>query len=397
MNIAQMSPEGLPEPLAEERAHSARVAERVRSEIIDSGGRLSFARYMDLVLNAPGLGYYRAPNRRFGRDGDFITAPEMSPLFARCIARQVDQMLSHLGEGVLFEAGAGSGALCADLLNGLNESGRLPQRYLILEPSAALRARQRETLGQVAPDQVSRVVWVDDLPPAGFTGIIIANELLDAIPAPRFKKGANQVLEACVENRGDGFDWAYGAPQDDDIVASVEAIEAELGESFAEGYTSELGFEREAWICSAAQRLRRGAMLLLDYGYTRSEYYHPQRRDGTLACYYRHRVHADPFFWPGIQDISVHVDFSGLCRAAADSGLEVAGFTPQAEFLMATGLLDACRELDPGSPDFIRLTAQIKRLTLPGEMGELVKVLALTRGMDCPLMGFSGRDFRGRL
>ncbi|HSS64521.1 MAG TPA: SAM-dependent methyltransferase, partial [Gammaproteobacteria bacterium] len=355
------------------------------------------ARYMDLALNASGLGYYRAPARRFGREVDFVTAPEMSPLFARCLARQIGQVLGHLGGGEVFEAGAGSGSLCADLLNALDDLDKMPARYLILEPSAALRARQRETLELRAPRQISRVVWMDDLPAAGFTGVILANELLDAIPAPRFKKSANRVLEAFVCKRGGGFGWLYGAPEDDGIIESVAEIEAELGEPFADGYTSELGHAREAWLSSAAGRLRRGAVLLLDYGYTLSEYYHPQRLDGTLACYYRHRLHADPFFWPGLQDISVHVEFSGLCRAATAAGLDVAGFTSQAEFLIATGVLDAGEAPDPASLEFVRFANQIKRLTLPGEMGELVKVLALTRGTDRSLVGFSGRDYRDRL
>lgn len=397
MNIAQMSPEGLPETDAEARAHSARLAEYIRSEIEKQGGRLGFARYMDLALYAPGLGYYRAPIRTFGRQGDFITAPEISPLFARCLARQVGQMLSHLGGGEVFEAGAGSGTLCAGVLDALAESGGLPERYLILEPSAALRARQRETIEQAAPELISRVAWVDDLPAAGFSGVMLANELLDAIPAQRFKKRAGQVLEAYVSTRGDGFGWSYDVPENEEMIASVAAVEAALGAPFAEGYTSELGPAREAWLSTAAARLHRGAMLLLDYGYALPEYYHPQRRDGTLTCHYRHRVHADPFIWPGLQDISVHVEFSGLCRAAVASGLDVAGLTSQAEFLIATGLLDACNEHDPGSREFVRLTGQIKRLTFPGEMGELVKVLALTRGMDCPLIGFSGRDYRERL
>ena len=397
MNIAQMSPDRLPQPDAESRARSARLADRVRSEMESCSGRLSFARYMDLVLNAPGLGYYRASDRQFGREGDFVTAPELSPLFARCVARQLSQVLAHLGGGEVFEAGAGSGSLCADLLNVLDDLDSLPLRYLILEPSAALRRRQRESIELRAPRQISRVVWLDDLPAAGFTGVMLCNELLDAIPTPRFKTVGNQLLEAFVCERGTGFGWCYGAPEHDGMIEAVAGIEAELGEPFAEGYTSELGSAREAWLSAAAERLRRGAVLLLDYGYTLSEYYHRQRRDGTLACYYRHRVHADPFFWPGLQDISVHVEFSGLCRAAEAAGLEVAGFTSQAEFLIASGLLDACQEHEPGSLEFVRYANQIKRLTLPGEMGELVKVLALTRRVDCPLIGFSGRDYRGRL
>lgn len=397
MNIAQMPPDGLPEPDAQSCARSARLSDHIRSEIESGAGRLSFARYMDLALNAPGLGYYRAADRQIGRQGDFVTAPELSPLFARCLACQVGQILAHLDGGEVFEAGAGSGALCADLLNALVHFDSVPARYLILEPSSALRARQRETIELKAPDQISRVTWVDDLPAHGFTGVMLANELLDAIPVQRFRKSANQVLEAFVCNRGAGFGWIYGAPEDDDIISTVAGIEAELGQPFTEGYTSELGGAREAWVSTAAERLCRGALLLLDYGHTLSEYYHPQRCDGTLACFYRHRVHADPFFWPGLQDISVHVEFSGLCRAARASGLEVAGFTSQAEFLIATGILDACEEHDPGSREFVRLSDQIKRLTLPGEMGQLVKALALTREVDCPLIGFSGRNYRDRL
>jgi SAM-dependent MidA family methyltransferase len=392
-----MSPHGLPQPDAESRARSARLVGRIRSEMESSSGRLSFARYMDQVLNAHGLGYYRSSDRQFGREGDFVTAPELSPLFARCVARQVGQILAHLDGGEVFEAGAGSGALCADLLLALEDSGRVPERYLILEPSAALRRRQREHIEGSAPRHAPRVVWVDDLPAAGFVGVILCNELLDAVPAPRFKKSRNGLLEAFVCQRGGGFGWCYGEPEYDGLIEAVAEIEAALGVPFADGYTSELGLAREAWISSAAERLRRGAVLLLDYGHTLSEYYHPQRREGTLTCHYRHRVHDDPFFFPGLQDISVQVEFSGLCCAARAAGLEVAGFTTQAEFLIASGLLDACREHDPGSLEYVRLISQIKRLTLPGEMGQLFKALALTREVNCPLTGFAGRDYRDRL
>ncbi len=397
MNIAQMKPADLPGPDPASRLRSARLAERIRSEIESRGGRLSFARYMDLVLNTPGLGYYRAPGLEFGRGGDFITAPELSPLFAACIARQLRQILEGLGGGEVFEAGAGSGKLCAGLLNALDKLGRLPSRYLILEPSAALRELQQKTIERDAPGHVSRVSWVDDLPAAEFSGVMLANELLDAIPAPRFRKSAGGVQEAFVCERDGSFGWSYAAPEDDGMIGSVAAIESLLGEPLADGYISELGSGREAWIRSAAERLRRGVLLLLDYGYTLSEYYHPQRGDGTLACYYRHRVHSNPFLWPGLQDLSVHVEFSGLCRAAESAGLRVDGFTTQAEFLIATGLVEASAGHDPGSPDYLRTAAEIKRLTLPGEMGQLVKALALTRGTDFPLMGFSGRDLSGRL
>lgn len=394
---ARMKHQRLPPPTPEAMAHSASLSEHIRAEIARAGGRLGFDRYMDLALNTPGLGYYRGPSRRFGEEGDFVTAPELSPLFGRCVARQVSQILERLDGGEIFEAGAGSGRLCAQVLNAMHESGTLPERYLILEPGSELRLRQRETIKNEAPSIASRVAWIDDLPSPGFRGVVLANEVLDALPARRFQKRGDQALEAYVESGAGGFSLCFDAPRDDRLPAALARIESALGEPLASGYTSEIGPEREAWIATVAGRLGRGAVLLFDYGYPLREYFHPQRRDGTLACYYRHRVHGDPFFYPGLQDISVHVEFSGLCGAARAAGLEVAGFTTQAEFLLAAGLLDECRDVAPGSAAYVRLAGEIKRLTLPGEMGELIKVLALSRGIEAPLPGFPGRDLRDRL
>jgi SAM-dependent MidA family methyltransferase len=387
----------LPAPDQAALDHSRRVVRRIREEISRAGGRLSFDRYMDLALNAPGIGYYRAPLREFGAAGDFITAPELSSLFTQCVARQVAEILALTGGGEIFEAGAGSGRLCAQLLTALARMNQLPPRYLILEPGAGLRERQRRTVEAEAPELCRRVTWVDDLPEIGFEGVMVANEMLDALPASRFRVTGAGVHEAFVEWCDGRFEWVFDIPQDEDLASAVSGIEAALGEPLPRHYTSELGAQRAAWIKSAAARFERGGVLIFDYGYALREYYHPQRVNGTLKCFYRHRSHDDPFLYPGLQDISVHVEFSALAKAASEAGLEVSGFTTQAEFLLATGLLDLCRDVDPRTEAFHVLTRQIKRLTLPGEMGELVKVMALTRDIRQRLHGFSGRDLRDRL
>ncbi|HEY5701344.1 MAG TPA: SAM-dependent methyltransferase [Gammaproteobacteria bacterium] len=378
-------------------ARSEHLASVIREEISRAGGRLEFDRYMNLALNAPGLGYYRAPMRRFGEGGDFITAPELSPLFSRCVARQIVDILSRAGNGEVLEVGAGSGRLCAGLLNALDELGQAPVHYRILEPSADLRARQQSTIETEARDFRERVSWVNDLPSAGFKGVIIANEMLDALPVRRFRISNGRVEEAFVEWRRGGFQWCFDSSRDGMPEATVADIEQALGKPLPQHYVSELGPQRGAWIQRAAAGLERGALLLFDYGYPLTEYYHPQRVDGTLRCFLRHRSHDDPFLYPGLQDISVHVEFTSLATAATEAGLEIGGFTTQAEFLLASGLLEMCSDVDPRSERFFLLTRQIKRLTLPEEMGELIKVVAFTRKIGLPMEGFSGRDLRNLL
>lgn len=387
----------MPAPDTASLDHCARMVAKIRDEIDLAGGRLRFDRYMDLALNAPALGYYRAPLHRFGAGGDFVTAPELSPLFARCVARQVAEILDLTGAFEVCEAGAGSGRLCVQLLAALAPLGYERVHYCILEPSADLRARQRELLEAEAPGALDRVRWLDGLPGEGFRGVIIANELLDALPVRRFRSTDTGILEAYVEWRDHRLGWRFDAPDDERLAQAVDEIQGILGRSFPQGYTSELGFQRSAWVRSAGASLSRGAMLIFDYGYPLAEYYHPQRTEGTLKCFFRHFAHDDPFLYPGIQDISAHVEFSSLADAADEAGLDLGGFTNQAEFLLATGLLDQCRDFDPLADDYASLTGQIKRLTLPGEMGELVKVIGLTRGMRAGLSGFSGRDLRDRL
>ena len=382
---------GLPGLDAGERAHVERMHSLIRTEVESGGGAIPFSRYMEIALHAPGLGYYRAGWQTFGASGDFVTAPELSPLFASAVARQVEQVLSAIGAREVIEIGAGSGTMAAQMLVDLAPGGDV--RYHILEPSAALAARQRETISARVPDALAGVSWLGALPESGFRGVVLANEVVDALPVERFEVAADGVLVHCV-----GFDEGRPVwrprPAEPWLAEAVESLQLEIGYRLAPGYVSEIGPARCAWAASVAERVECGLVLLMDYGFPRRELYHRDRGDGTLRCHFRHRRHDDPLVLCGLQDISAHVDFTAIARA---SGLDVAGFTTQGEFLLGCGLLDLVSGVDPRSPEFVGLTAQIKRITLPGEMGEAVKVLALARGIEVPLIGFSGRDHRVRL
>lgn len=393
----------LPEPDPVATAHSARLLDRVRSEIVTAGGAISFARFMDLALYAPGLGYYRAGARKFGPGGDFVTAPELSPLFSRCLANQCREILKQIDSGAILELGAGTGVMAADILQELRARDALPQRYTILELSGELRERQRQTLAERTPDLLDRVIWLDALPEAGFRGVVLGNEVLDALPVERFRITPNgpRRLEVACTDPSTGLEtalgWTEGA-EDPTLTATVARIEAELGWRLPEGYTSEYAPQLTNWVRAIAEPLAAGALLFVDYGYPRREYYHPERTDGTLLCHYRHRVHADPLILPGLQDITASVDFTAVANAARAVGLEVAGYTSQNYFLFGCGLMDLLAEVD--SADTVRYlehVRQVKLLTLPGEMGDRFKVIGLTRGIDIPLRGFSFRDERGRL
>ena len=385
-------PPGLPGLDARERAHVGRMHALVRAEVEAGGGAIPFSRYMEMALHAPGLGYYRAGWQAFGAGGDFVTAPELSPLFASAVARQAEQVLSSIGAREVIEVGAGTGTMAAQMLADLAPRGGV--RYRILEPSSALAARQRETISSArSPDALASVSWLDALPEPGFRGVVLANEVVDALPVERFEVTEDGVLAHCVGFDHDGPVWR-SRPAEPWLAEAVESIQHEIGYRLPVGYVSEIGPARCAWAASIAERMDRGLLLVMDYGFPRRELYHPDRRDGTLRCHFRHRRHDDPLALCGLQDITAHVDFTALARA---SGLDVAGFTTQGAFLLGCGLLDLVANVDPGSPEYVRLTAQIKRITLPGEMGEAVKVMALTRGLDDPLIGFSGRDHRPRL
>jgi SAM-dependent MidA family methyltransferase len=380
----------LPSPTAEEQAHHEKLVQRLREEMAAAGGAIAFDRFMELALYAPGLGYYVAGTHKFGEHGDFITAPELGSLFARCLARPCQSLLAGLGGGDILEAGAGSGALAADLLLELESLGQLPERYLVLELGAELRARQNETIKRQAPHLFGRVHWLADLP-GDFRGVVLANEVLDAMPVTRFKVTQNGIDELCVAWANDGFVWRE-KPADASLRERVEPL------GLAAGYTSEINLRAEAWVRSVAGSLKQGALLLIDYGFPRAEFYHPQRAQGTLMCHYRHQAHGDPLRLAGLQDITAHVDFSAIAEAGVDAGLTLMGYTSQATFLLGCGLEQIMAASDPNDVRVhLALTQQIKKLTLPHEMGELFKVLALGRGVREPLPGFTLQDRRARL
>lgn len=381
----------LPTPAAEEQARSDALGLRIRAEIAGAGGALGFDRFMELALYSPGLGYYSAPTRRFGEGGDFVTAPEISPLFGRCLARPIAETLDSLGGGAILEVGAGSGRLAADLLWELAELGSLPDRYLILELGGELRARQQAVLRERVPQLLPRVAWLDRLPEPGFRGIVVANELLDALPVVRFVTREGGVDELHVAAGPSGFAWRT-APARPAIAERVAPLDLPAG------YVSEINLAAEAWVRSIAERLQHGLMLLIDYGFPRREYYHPQRASGTLVCHYRHRVHDDPLALVGLQDITAHVDFTAVAEAGDAAGLSVVGYTAQSAFLLGSGLDRLLAGSDPNDARaHLALTQQVKKLTLPSEMGELFKVIGLARGALPALSGFAMQDRRGRL
>lgn len=384
----------LPTPEAAAREHSDRVRELVAARIAAGGGFLGFADYMDTVLYAPGLGYYSAGAQKFGAAGDFVTAPELGSVFARCLARLTGAALRQLGGGVILEAGGGSGALAADLLVALRDSP--PERYVLLDVSGDLRDRQRRTIAARVPELLDRVSWLDALPTGAWQGVLIANEVLDALPVERFRIGPDQPEQLGVRMAEGALAWA-ARPPPPPLAAALRSLEAQLGSPLAEGYTSEIGLRQASWLRALLGSLRRGLALCIDYGGTRREVYHPGRREGTLVCHYRHRRHDDPFFLPGLQDLTAWVDFSAAADAAAESGFDVAAYATQAHVLLASGILD---ELQAGTaaadPARLREVQEVQRLILPGEMGERFKVLALARGFT-PEFPLTVRDLRDRL
>ncbi len=378
----------LPTPSSDALAVSAELSRRIASAIADHSGWISFERFMELALYTPGLGYYSAGAAKLGAAGDFVTAPEISPLFSRCLAHQVADLLHLRRDADILEFGAGSGALAADLLGELQALGSLPKHYFILEVSADLRERQQTLLRERLPALFGRVAWLDALP-TDFNGVVLANEVLDALPVARFKKnGEGEFVELGVAQGDEDFAWSAASARPE-LVERLSAIESECGPLPA-GYTSEVNHRLAPWFRGLAEAMSWGAALIIDYGYPRREFYHPQRVDGTLLCHYRHRVHADPFLWVGLQDITASVDFTAAAEAGQDAGFEVAGYTTQAQFLLSLGLVDRMSEAVAAEPDkTLRYSQQVKQLTLPGEMGDRFKVLALTRGIDTKLRGFN--------
>ncbi|EXJ14416.1 class I SAM-dependent methyltransferase [Imhoffiella purpurea] len=371
---------------------SARLLERIRAEIARAGGSLPFDRFMDLALYAPGLGYYVAGSEKFGPGGDFVTAPEISSLFGRCIANQCAEVLERIPRADILEFGAGSGALAVQILGRLEEIDALPDRYLILEPSPELRERQRDRIRQQLPRLIDRCTWLDGLPER-IQGVVVANEVLDAMPVHRFRlDDSGEPLEICV-GESDGLLTESAAPiRSPGLADRVWALQAE-GLARTPGYASEINLRLGPWLSALSERLERGLALLIDYGYDRSAYYQPDRSMGTLMCHYRHQAHDDPYRHIGLQDITAHVDFTAVVESGLEAGFELAGFTTQAHFLIGCGIDRLLSE----SPDALEQTLAAKQLLLPTEMGERFKVMGLDKGMSESWRGFSVRDLSDRL
>jgi SAM-dependent MidA family methyltransferase len=387
----------LPALSPEERRHSRSLAGHIRAQLAAAGGWLSFERFMELALYAPGLGYYSAGSVKIGVGGDFVTAPEVSDLFNRCVARQCAEILTATG-GEILELGAGTGRMATVILSALAAQGVLPERYAILEVSADLAARQRAHLAQLPPPLRERVVWLERLPGSPLRGVMLANEVADALPCRRFTWRDGAVRELGVALAGpaaSGEEVSFreqGAAADAALARACEGLRASLEGEPPQGYTSEVCLRVAPWIASLSECLGRGVLLLCDYGLPRRHYYHRERASGTLRCHFKQRAHADPYINVGVQDITAWVDFTRIAEAALAANLTVSGFATQAAFLLASGLESFVAEADGAQR--ARLAGEARRLVLPEEMGEAFKFMALTRGYDTPLSGFALQDLR---
>lgn len=380
----------LPQPEPEALACSAMLKQRIAEEIAAAGGWIAFARFMELALYTPGMGYYSGGAQKFGGAGDFVTAPEISSAFSATLAAQVVQILAHSAPQMI-EVGAGSGRLAADLLLELERRDALPDRYGILDLSGELRARQRETLLQRAPHLLDRVAWLDRLPES-FDGLVLANEVLDAMPVHLVVWGSDDDADRSISERGVGWqDQAFvwrDRPAQGRVLERAQTLAAEY--PLSGGYLSEICLAAADWTRAWAGIIGQGALLLIDYGFPRHEYYHAQRHTGTLMCHYRHHAHGEPFFLPGLQDITAHVDFTTIVDAGYDAGLEFLGYTTQANFLLNCGL-DAVLARVPAEERvrYLRQAQAVQKLISPAEMGELFKVVALGKRLGSPLIGFA--------
>ena len=366
----------LPPPLQDEHKHSLILAKKIIEQISKNKGKIAFQQFMQLALYEPQLGYYVAGKHKIGSQGDFVTAPEISNLYSFCLAQQSADILKHLSQPVILELGAGRGQMAADILLHLQQVQQLPEHYYILEVSPDLRQQQADTIRKYVPDLLDRVIWLDTLPNTALNGVILANEVLDAMPVELFTLVNGERVVRYVLWKDDHFEW--------------DAVEGD--------YTSEFNPAIPAWMQSLSDSLASGAILLIDYGYEAADYYHPDRTQGTLICHYKHHVHDNPLIYPGLQDITASVDFTAVANAGLDAGLELAGYTTQAEFLINAGLEDFfIAALNTKPQDQYKLAQQVRMLTLPSEMGERFKVMAFTKNFTQPLSGFKIGDRRHRL
>jgi len=400
----------LPQPSSDALAHSKQLCDLIHHDIAIQGGWIPFSRFMELALYAPGLGYYSAGAHKFGEAGDFVTAPEISSLFGRTLARQVAEMMAQ-SVPYIIELGAGSGKLAVDLLGELEKLNSLPERYDILEVSADLRQRQNAFLQQHLPHLMSRVHWLDVLPEK-ISGVVLANEVLDALPVHLVRWAQGNITERGVSSAAvsiplslelnaaglpsvQKFVWHERAPQSHMLHHFAQEVAQRVTGQIAATDTvlSEVSLTARGLVGSLSERLQQGVMLLIDYGFGAREYYHPQRVNGTLMCHYRHHAHDDPFFLPGLQDITAHVDFTAVAEAAIDRGLHLYGYTTQAHFLINCGITELLKTTSPDKVlEYLPLSTQLQKLTSPAEMGELFKVIALGKGIEGGLCGFMAGD-----
>ena len=381
----------MPKPDDESLAHCQKVSASIKEAIDASDGSISFAQFMQIALYSPGLGYYNVGTAKFGAAGDFITAPEISPLFGRVVARQCKAVLQQTDKGQILELGAGSGKLAVDILRSLDDLKSPPERYLILEPSPDLQARQQELIHEELPGLHRLVEWLSELP-EDFAGVVIANEVADALPVERFERADDAVLQMHVTADETGFDWSK-KPAPKVLAAAVERIEADIGGTLPRGYQSEVSLGLPDWVAQLAMCLTKGLVLLFDYGLSRNEYYSRDHDQGWLRCHFRHHAHNEPLIYAGIQDLTSWVDFTAVAQSADEHGLDIAGFVTQADFLISGGLEEELAGMaDLPIADQLEMSRQVKVLTLPGEMGENFKCIGLSRGELTGVTAFDSAD-----
>ncbi|QKI88524.1 class I SAM-dependent methyltransferase [Thiomicrorhabdus xiamenensis] len=389
----------LPAPSEEAKGYSEHLSQKIRTSI-KRHGSLSFAQFMQKALYTPNLGYYSSSLPKIGKGGDFITAPEISPIFSRCLARQTQQVLEQLEEPNIIEFGAGRGIMAADILLEMQRLEQDIHRYYIVEISADLQQRQKAYLRETLSEELfNKVAWLEKLPATPISAVILANEVLDAMPFERLRIEPERALQGyvCYNEAKNEFDWDYQPITDSKLQRFANQLIKHIGKVSDLGYETEINLNLGPWLKSLSQILSKGLVLLIDYGYTREEYYQPARVMGTLRCHYQHRAHQNPFFYPGLQDITAHVDFTAVAEAGFDAGFRIAGYTTQANFLMGSGLLEMSVDPQADIGEQIKVAQQIKTLTMPDEMGENFKVIALSKQIDDGLIGFKVRDLRHQL
>ena len=384
----------LPEPSAEQLKQSEQLQQLIFEDIAEHQGWIGFDRFMHQVLYTPELGYYSGPLQKFGSEGDFITAPLMGGLFGKCIAHQCAQAIRGIDDACLYEFGAGDGSLAVTVLEELEAVGATPDTYFIIETSASLRQRQQSELSHLSSGLRNRIRWLDHLPET-IRGVVLANEVLDALPCKRFEVDTGgRILELGVGKAASKLIWSRS---EEEILDSEYLRNLNL----QPGYQSEKQVQAASWVSTVAELFEQGLLLIVDYGFPRAEFYHHDRYQGTLMCHYRHYAHPDPFYLPGLQDITTHIDFTAMARAGIDSGLDLVGYCDQANFLLSCGLIDILADLQTAggleNKEMLSLSAEVKKLTMPHEMGELFKVIALSKDIDEELIGFRNKNQTGRL